>query len=75
MTPASPDPLLAVIAELQQLDTEINCGLQAFFDAGVRVWIGDDLNGRAVEQIFAVTDLDQVVPWLRAEATRLRRAR
>lgn len=68
------DPLLAVIAELQQLETEINCGLQAFFDAGVRVWIGDDLNGHAAERVFALTELEAVVPWLRAEALRLRTA-
>jgi hypothetical protein len=30
---------------LQQLhDNEINAGLQAFYDAGMRVWIGDETN-------------------------------
>jgi hypothetical protein len=35
---------------LQQLhDSEINAGVQTFYDAGMRVWIGDELlalNGR-----------------------------
>jgi hypothetical protein len=26
-------------------DSEINAGVQTFYDAGMRVWIGDDLNG------------------------------
>src|SRR6185437_8492376 len=26
-------------------DSEINAGLQSFFDDGLRVWIGDPLNG------------------------------
>ena len=31
---------------LQQLhDSEINAGVQTFFDAGMRVWIGDESNG------------------------------
>jgi hypothetical protein len=31
---------------LQQLhDSEINAGVQTFFDAGMRVWIGDEMNG------------------------------
>jgi hypothetical protein len=31
---------------LQQLhDSEINAGVQTFYDAGMRVWIGDESNG------------------------------
>jgi hypothetical protein len=31
---------------LQQLhDSEINAGMQTFYDAGRRVWIGDEANG------------------------------
>jgi hypothetical protein len=31
---------------LQQLhDSEINAGIQTFYDAGIRVWIGDESNG------------------------------
>jgi hypothetical protein len=35
---------------LQQLhDSEINAGVQMFFDAGTRVWIGDEINGIRAE--------------------------
>jgi hypothetical protein len=31
---------------LQQLhDSEINAGVQTFYDAGMRIWIGDEANG------------------------------
>ena len=31
---------------LQQLhDSEINAGVQTFYEAGMRVWIGDEANG------------------------------
>jgi len=31
---------------LQQLhDSEINAGVQTFYDTGMRVWIGDEANG------------------------------
>jgi hypothetical protein len=35
---------------LQQLhDSEINAGVQTFYDAGMRVWIGDEMNGIQAE--------------------------
>jgi hypothetical protein len=35
---------------LQQLnDSEINAGGQTFFDAGMRIWIGDEANGIQAE--------------------------
>jgi hypothetical protein len=41
---ARPMPDLEQI--LQQLhDSEINAGVQAFYDTGMRVWIGDESNG------------------------------
>ena len=37
-------------AHSQQLhDSEINAGVQTFFDAGMRVWIGDEANGIQAE--------------------------
>jgi hypothetical protein len=34
----------------QQLhESEINAGVQTFYDAGMRVWIGDELNGIQAE--------------------------
>ena len=38
---------------LQQLhDSEINAGVQTFFDAGIRVWIGDEMNGIQAETVI-----------------------
>ena len=35
---------------LQQLhDSEINAGVETFFDAGMRVWLGDTINGIQAE--------------------------
>jgi hypothetical protein len=35
---------------LQQLhDSELNAGVQTFYDAGMRVWIGDEMNGIRAE--------------------------
>jgi hypothetical protein len=34
------------MADLGQLhDSEINAGAQTFYDAGMRIWIGDEMNG------------------------------
>lgn len=66
--------LQRVIAELH--DSEINVGLQAFFDAGVRIWIGDELNGRAAEAALdkgdaAWNDDASLAHWLHETALRL----
>ena len=38
---------------LQQLrDSEINAGVQTFFDAGMRIWIGDEMNGIQAETVI-----------------------
>jgi hypothetical protein len=34
---------------LQLHDSEINAGVQTFYDAGMRVWIGDEANGIQAE--------------------------
>jgi hypothetical protein len=31
---------------------EINCGCETFWDGGIRVWIGDWVNGHKIETIF-----------------------
>ena len=33
-------------------DSEINAGVQTFFDAGMRVWIGDEMNGIRAETVI-----------------------
>src|SRR5260370_9547505 len=43
-------PLADLEHILQQLhDSEINAGVQTFYDAGMRVWIGDEANGIQAE--------------------------
>ena len=38
---------------LQQLhDSEINAGVQTFFNAGMRVWIGDEMNGILAQTVI-----------------------
>ena len=47
----SPSPSLECV--LQQLhDSEINAGVQTFYDAGMRAWIGDEINGIQAETVF-----------------------
>ena len=44
---------------LQQLhDSEINAGVQTFYDAGMRVWIGDEANGLHAETVINRTAAD-----------------
>ena len=43
----APPPLERVLQQLH--DSEINAGVQTFFDAGMRVWIGDELSGIKAE--------------------------
>jgi hypothetical protein len=38
---------------LQQLhDSETNAGMQTFYDAGMRAWIGDEANGIQAETVI-----------------------
>jgi hypothetical protein len=39
----------------QHHDSEINAGVQTFFDAGMRVWIGDEMNGIQAETVINLT--------------------
>jgi hypothetical protein len=43
----TPPPLERVLQQLH--DREINAGVQTFYDAGMRVWIGDEANGIQAE--------------------------
>ena len=52
-------------------DSEINAGVQTFFDAGIRVWIGDRVNGHKVETIFSRHRMGEAPQWLIDEAARL----
>ena len=48
--------------------SEINCGFQTEWDGGLRVWLGDDYNGRKAEQWFGIKELDEAATWLDQEA-------
>jgi hypothetical protein len=54
--------LVTVIQKLYA--KEINVGLQANWDAGIQVWIGDDPSGHLAEQTFTVGQLPYAGKWL-----------
>ena len=76
-----PRPSTAPRRSLQQVlrelhDGEITAGLQTFAWGGVRVWIGDELNGRDAEgtlspQDAAWADDASIAHWLHETAIRL----
>lgn len=66
--------LQQVLRELH--DSEINVGLQSFAWCGLRVWIGDQLNGLEAEATLEPKDAtwaddDAVARWLHETALRL----
>lgn len=52
MTDLEDIPLHEILERLY--NAEINCGIASFWDAGYRVWIGDDSNGIKAERTFSV---------------------
>jgi hypothetical protein len=46
-TVLTPPPLEHILQQLH--DSEISAGVQTFYDAGMRVWIGDEANGIQAE--------------------------
>ncbi|WP_309628200.1 hypothetical protein [Brevundimonas sp.] len=49
---ADPNPATGPVSVLQALhDSEINAGIQTFFDGQFEVWLGDEANGRKAETI------------------------
>lgn len=49
--------------------SEINCGIQSFWDGGWEVWIGDDMNGRAAGE--SGLTFSQLPLWLHTTALKL----
>ena len=49
-------------------ESEINCGLESFWDSGVTAWIGDEMNGRKAEQLFHVDDIAKIPDWIISKA-------
>ena len=82
--PTSLTPTPSLERVLQQLhDSEINAGVQTFYDAGMRVWIGDEVNGIQAETVFTrMGSTERTWPeeltaasWLGLGVVRLPRAR
>lgn len=61
--------LAAVMSTLYR--SEINCGMESFWDAGFDAWIGDDMNGRKAERTFDRREFGDIAGWLHSEALRL----
>ena len=47
--------------------SEINCGVQSFWDGGWEAWLGDAMNGRKAED-FGLVTFDEIADWLRETA-------
>ena len=50
---------------------EINCGVETFWDGGIKVWIGDAVNGHHAETMFSRPHMGRAGQWLVDEAARL----
>jgi hypothetical protein len=50
---------------------EINCGCETFWDGGIKVWIGDTMNGHKSETMFSRDRMGEAPQWLIDEAARL----
>jgi len=58
--------LFGVVRDLYR--SEINCDVCTFFDSGMRVRIGDSLNGHENIEHFAIDDEREAAAWLRQQA-------
>ena len=52
-------------------ESEINCGMGSFWDGGVTAWIGDEFNGRKVEQNFDPENINKIGAWMISEAKKI----
>jgi hypothetical protein len=50
---------------------EINYGCETFWDGGMKVWIGDIMNGHHTETMFSQQNMGMAGQWLVDEAARL----
>lgn len=51
--------------------SEINCGMQSFWDGGFDVWIGDELNGkREISSGYYPSMFSEAMNWLHDAALR-----
>jgi hypothetical protein len=49
----------------------INCGCETFWDGGIKVWIGDIMNGHHSETMLSREKMGNEGQWLVDEAARL----
>ena len=49
---------------------EINCGCETFWDGGIKVWIGDTMNGHHAETMSGRENMGKAGQWLVNEAAR-----
>jgi hypothetical protein len=61
--------LLTVFRELYA--SEINCGIESFWDGGFTVFLGDHMNGCKAESVFYPEELDGAAEWLMGQACRV----
>jgi hypothetical protein len=52
-------------------ESEVNCGLESFWDGGFRVWIGDEMNGHLADGRICSDDSGTMALWFIENATRL----
>jgi hypothetical protein len=50
---------------------EINCGCETFWDGGIKVGIGDIMNGHHSETTFSRQNMGKAGQWLVDEAARI----
>jgi hypothetical protein len=50
---------------------EINCRCETFWGGGIKVWIGDVMNGHKSETMFSRDRMGEASQWLVDEAARL----
>lgn len=43
--------------------SEINCGIESFWDGGFTAFLGDDMNGRDAEEVFYPQELGGLAEW------------
>ena len=57
-----------VTVMLDLFASEINSGMQSFWDGPFRVWLGDHMNGHKADGYFRENELDAAAAWLHEQA-------
>lgn len=48
--------------------SEINWRMSTFWDGGVDVWLGDELNGYQEKACFEIAEINKIPQWLHEQA-------